>query len=320
MGDSKSYINVRNIISIIIIGFALLLIFTPDIESLEKLRYLNSYFMLGFLALAMLMLFLSEKRLMFASITACALLCIFLKSVSNQHIVLPEINDLADIKLVHFNLGNFEGHPDSVLKLINTTDADLISFQEFTPSWDNYFKNKIGQRFDYFSKDVRIDPYGMCIFSNFPIKNASIYYANDIPNFKSEIIIDGKTRFNLFSSYVLPPFQQKETDQTKEHLNQIANRIEKANYPALIFGDFNMVYWSDELIHFRSKLGLLNSRRDANISLVSQSFDHIFYSDELECTSFDEILDSNGKHIGIKGVYQIKKTDEEMKKTILSIR
>ena len=86
------------------IGFALLLIFTPDIQSLERLRYLNTYFMLGFLGIGMGLLLLGEKRLMFASLISCGLLCVFLKSVSNKHIVLPENNDLPDIKLAHFNI------------------------------------------------------------------------------------------------------------------------------------------------------------------------------------------------------------------------
>ena len=147
------------------IGFALLLVFTPEIESLERLRYLNTYFMLGFLALGMAMLFVNENRMMFASLISCGILCIFLKSASNEHIVLPENNDLPSIEIAHFNLGNFSSHPDSLISLLNNSNADLVSFQEYTPAWDKVFANKFQKDYPYFSKDVRIDPYGICLFS-----------------------------------------------------------------------------------------------------------------------------------------------------------
>lgn len=301
------------------IGFALLLIFTPDIQSLEKLRYLNTYIMLGFLGLGMVLLLLGEKRLMFASLICCGLLCIFLKSVSNKHIVLPETNDLPDIKLAHFNLGNYEGHPDSIIKILDRLNVDILSFQEFTPAWNMIFKNTLENQFDYFSKDVRIDPYGMCIFSEYPIKNAGLYYHNDIPNFKCDIVIEGKTRFSIFTSYILPPFQQSNSEASISHLKAISDKVNTSPNPSLMFGDFNMVYWAEEILEFRSNAGLSNSRRESNI-FFNQSYDHMFFSEELECTQFDEIVDQNNKHIGIIGTYQIKSEEELKTKHILSIR
>jgi len=181
--------------------------------------------MLGFLTMGMSMLLTGEKRLMFASLISCGLLCVFLKSVSNEHIVLPENNDLPDIKLAHFNLGNYEGHPDSILKILNRLNVDILSFQEFTPAWNNIFESTFEGQFNFFSKDVRIDPYGMCVYSEYPIKNAGLYYHDDIPNFKCNIVMEGKTRFSIFSSYILPPFQQRGSIESVNHLKTISNKI-----------------------------------------------------------------------------------------------
>jgi endonuclease/exonuclease/phosphatase (EEP) superfamily protein YafD len=132
--------------------------------------------------------------------------------------------------------------------------------------------------------------------------------------------MDGKTRFSIFSSYILPPFRQSNTKTSINHLKTISDKINTSPNPSLVFGDFNMVYWADEILEFRSNASLSNSRREANISLTRQSFDHMFFSKELECTVFEEILDQNGKHIGIVGSYQIK-SDEELKTVgVLSIR
>ena len=276
--------------------------------------------MLGFLGIGMGLLLLGEKRLMFASLISCGLLCVFLKSVSNKHIVLPENNDLPDIKLAHFNLGNYNGHPDSIINILNKLDVDILSFQEFTPAWNNLFKNDLENQFDFFSKDVRIDPYGMCVYSDYPIKNSGLYFHDDIPNFKCDIVMEGKTRFSIFTSYILPPFKQSSSENTISHLKTISDKINTSPNPSLMFGDFNMVYWAEEILEFRANAGLANSRREANISFTSQSFDHLFFSEELECTLFDEILDQNGKHIGIIGTYQIKSKEDAFSKNVLSIR
>jgi len=297
-----------NVLSLFILGLCALIIFVPDISSVANLSYYTLYFMFFFLLLGMSFLLLDQRRLMFASLISCGLLCVFLKKASNQHIVLPDSNNLPAVDIAHFNLSNIQESRDSLYKLLNRLDADVISFQEYTPDWDHYFESHKLFKYDYFSKEVRIDPYGMCIFSKYPIKNASLYYHNEIPNYKSKLQL-GDLDISMFTSYLLPPFSPTGKVETRAHLQRIVNKVKESVIPSIVLGDFNMVYWENDISDFRAQAGLSNSRRDIDVTSLKIPYDHIFYSGELECTNFVELFDGSDNHIGIYGEFQVKSED-----------
>jgi len=300
----KSEVTI-NILSLIILSLAVLLTFGPDFSQISNLSYYTLYFMFGSLLLGMIFLLMGQRRLMFASLLSCGLLCVFLKKASNQHIVLPDSNNLPGVDIAHFNLSNIQESRDSLYKLLSRLDPDVISFQEYTPDWDNFFNTNKLFKYDYFSKEVRIDPYGMCIFSKYPIKNASLYYHNDIPNYKSNLIL-GDLDISMFTSYLLPPFSPSGKVETRAHLNRIVNKVSESIVPSIVLGDFNMVYWENDISEFRAEAGLSNSRRDIDVTSLKIPYDHIFYSEELECTHFVELFDGSDNHIGIYGEFQVK--------------
>ena len=297
-----------NVLSLIIIGSALLLTFAPDFSLISNLAYYTLHFMFAFLLLGMTFLFFSQRRLMFASLISCGLLCVFLKKASNQHIVLPDSNNLPSLDIAHFNLSNIQENRDSLFKMLKRLDPDVISFQEFTPDWNNYFESNKLYKYDYFSKEVRIDPYGMCILSKYPIKNANLYYHKDIPNYKSNLVMDDLS-IAMYTSYLLPPFSPSGKVDTRAHLQQIVHEVNDSDLPSIVLGDFNMVYWEKDISDFRSNAKLSNSRRDIDVKSLKIPYDHIFYSEELECTSFVELFDGGDNHIGIYGQFQVKSED-----------
>ena len=62
---------------------------------------------------------------------------------------------------------------------------------------------------------------------------------------------------------------------------------------------------------FRAKTNLQNSRRDLVDGNLRVPYDHIFFSNGLECTQFKELKDEAHNYIGIMGTYQIKKENDE---------
>ena len=70
------------------------------------------------------------------------------------------------------------------------------------------------------------------------------------------------------------------------------------------------MYWTNEIREFRSNTKLTNSRRGLSDGNLRVPYDHIFFSEALECTEFKEMKDENQNYIGILGTYQIRKEDE----------
>ena len=52
----------------------------------------------------------------------------------------------------------------------------------------------------------------------------------------------------------------------------------------------------------------MNSRRDISQSVLSIPYDHIFYSEDLECTKFIDLLDQGSTRLGIQGDFQFTET------------
>lgn len=301
----SKYSFLTNALSITLIASALLFVFIPSIEIFKHLSDYMFHAMIAYLMLGMILFVFNKRRIMFASLAACVILGIFLKTASNEHLVLPRLNNLPVVDIAHFNLANIQSNPDSLISLIKGLDPDIISFQEFTPDWDKFFIKYIPSDYEYFSKEVRIDPYGMCIFSKYPIDNASLYFHDEIPNYTSRLVKDDLT-ISLFSSYLLAPFQPSGRIDNKSHLQKIVNKVNVSPFPSIVMGDFNMVYWANEIMRFRADAELSNSRREVKVGNFKMPYDHLFFSNDLECTNFMELNDFNDNHIGIYGEYQLK--------------
>jgi len=98
----------------------------------------------------------------------------------------------------------------------------------------------------------------------------------------------------------------------EHHLDIVSNAIAESKNPKVVIGDYSRVYWQAEMVKFRNNSKLNNSRRSTALSSPNP-YDHIFYSDELECVQFDEIRESNQNHIGITGTYQINSRGKNKK-------
>ena len=65
-------------------------------------------------------------------------------------------------------------------------------------------------------------------------------------------------------------------------------------------------------MQLRAKTNLQNSRRDLVDGNLRVPYDHIFFSNALECTQFKEVKDVSQNYLGIVGTYQIKDEAEPL--------
>lgn len=234
---------------------------------------------------------------------ATAFIAFFLKMASNTNLIYPDSTVLPKISVANFNLSYFNPETVDINAFFNDIDVDLISFQEYTPDWDLVLKKALRLKYPYRHSMVKADPFGMAIYSKKAFKNRSTFFYKGIPNINI-LIKNDMEDIQVICSYI--PIVYPKTDMNNvEHLRALQEYILKLEEPVITMGDFHMVYWSQQLNEFMDKGSMENSRRSSTL-LRTRIYDHIFYSDLLECTEFNEIQDRDQNHIGIEGTYQLR--------------
>lgn len=294
-----------------IAGFMLLttisIIVDPFVNQPSITNY-SVHIMLSMLVLSLILLFFKKVQLSFLGLFCTALIAIFLKTASNTNLILPKQNQEAKIKVAHYNLGNVDSDFTSLFDQIQKDSADVISFQEYTPDWSIRMKNKIKKQFPFYREVVRIDPYGVALFSRKVFVQADTFMNERIPSLEMIINKDDKP-FQIISSYVTPSLNESSRKSAINQLDNLASKIERSTVPVIALGEYNMVYWSQEMRKFTDMAGLLNSRRSIDDGNLRIPFDHIFFSNDLQCIEFKEIQDAQNNHIGIVGTYQLNPDD-----------
>jgi len=226
------------IIGIFLVAIALIAMFPPQMSILKQASEYAVYIMLGFLFLSMMFMLLKQKQLMFLSLACTGILCLFLKSSSNADFIFPERNNQPTVSLAHINLSYIDQGYEELLKIIKELDPEIISFQEITPDWDFILKTNLSK--DYVSKFslVRIDPYGMAIYSKKMISKIDTFMFEEIPNIKSEFRLNDES-FTLVSSYLLPPLYSVSAAKSQSHLRRIANKLASLDGAVFALGDYN---------------------------------------------------------------------------------
>jgi len=267
--------------------------------------------MLGYLLLGFSFLIAGQPKLMFTSFACCAGLCLFLKYASDGQLSLPIKNDENTLNVAHFNVSASTIDYQNTIEEILAIDADVISLQEVTPDWDAELKISLQEKYPYSKTIVRLDPFGLAIYSRFPLISTDTFMYEDIPNIVGTVQVNDKEQEICFiASHTLPVFYTNDYERQRNHFMTIANYTNNTDCPVITIGDYNAVPWSYEIQDFKMAASLNDSRRgfmpasNGSFSLFQIPSDHIFYSNHLECIGFQEINSPASGHFGIKGSYQ----------------
>lgn len=283
--------------------FTILVIFPVKIGFFTALSTYSVQFVFLFLMLGMLFLVIDTRRLMFTALGCSGLLCVFLKNNSNSNIIMPISNEEASVRIAHLNLSNSENDIEAVTDLLMKTNADIISLQEYTPFWKQALGNTLESQYSNKNELVRIDPYGLAIFSKLEFVKIDTFYCKTIPGLNLQISIGDKS-VQIITSYISPSLNRNSSEMADDQLMTINSIINQYQQSAIIVGEFNHVYWSNKIRTFRSKSQLLNSRRNVTPTSFSIPVDHIFHTSDLECIGFEDLFDFEKRRLGILGRYQ----------------
>ena len=289
--------------TILFVGTGIVLL-APQVPLIRKVSEYSVHIMLGMLVFSLLSMVFGKTKVMFSGLACTAALCIFLKSASHDTLKLSEVNTNPKLNVAHINLSNITYDFDTIKNMLVNEEIDIVSFQELTPDW-KFLGHELEDSFPYSISEVRIDPYGLAVFSSLPLIESDTFLCNGIPNM-SVVVEKSDMKFQVISSYLTPALDNKSLAEAAQQLGVIGEKVANSDNPVIALGEYNMVYWTNEIMNFRSETKLQNSRRDLVVGNFRVPYDHIFFSDALECTQFKEMKDLSQNYIGILGTYQIK--------------
>ncbi len=302
-------------LSALIISVAALCIFTPEIFVFKQVANFTVLIMFANLLLAMIFMVVDQTRLMFIALAACGVLALYLKDTTDQSLKFPSKNENPQISVAHIDLSLSEDI-DETMHTILIADVDVISFQEYTPLWDEYLSDELTSRYPYRTTMKRIDPYGKAIFSKYPLsENDTLNFEgfDEIPSLHTAVTINEGTKVHVVSTHTLPPVNEQAYELIRAYFHEVGKYVGELEGPVITLGDFSLPGWSHEIKDFKQFANLSDSRRDVMlrstgnpIFLFNIPIDHIFYSSDFECTAFNALSGDNSSHLGISGKYQLK--------------
>ena len=272
---------------------------------------------------AIILLIFSKKYWMFLSFGCCAALCVFMKNMSNDAFDYAEKTDDLTIKVANFNLSSVTDSLEAVAKNIDNCEADLISLQEVSPMEDSILRLRLQKNYPNVYSMKSKEYYGMMVFSKYPFEKNDTFSYHGIPNIIGCINIDKDNyKLHFISSYLLPPFNATAYENFRGHLGTIAYKVKALNVPMITMGTYSSVPWSPEIKDFKdigelsdSRLGFAPTFPNNAPIMFQVPYDHIFHSKHLKCLDFKTIKTSSKGHMGIEGIFQFVKNNENLSTT-----
>lgn len=305
----KRYFRFGNrIVAGIIILMTVFAVFLPVLNLNSSFQDYLVHFLVFLMFSGFVGLIISNKIVLYTSFGCAAALALFLKNASNNELKDPVINQNENITVAHVNLSVVTGL-EEVIKMIGDTTIDAISFQEYTPDWAAIIPSITAKGFPHHISDVRIDFYGKGIFSRFPIKKIDTVANGAKPVLIAKMVKNG-IPFTMMSVYLVPALDNMSKSVAASQFSDLEKSVQDHRENLIVMGEFNQVYWSHDIIGFRNRTNLLNSRRSVLPATLKMPYDHIFYLSDLECYAFDEISDNEGNHIGCRASFQVSKKEK----------
>lgn len=305
----KKWVEFGIIISMIVVVSTIF--FTPNFLLIKKITAHAFEAVILFLASAMAFLIINKPRIMFTCMAMAMILSLYLKQKSNSGIPAFLLGRKNDFSICQVTIsGGADTYNEFTTKLINS-GAEIIQIQETTPDWMEVIKNSLAKEYPHTAELNRIDPFGMIIFSKFPIKKIDTLVYKDttsmfsFPALKIKMDIQGK-EVHFISCHLLPRLNNTDFEKVNGFFTTLTQWL-KNNEGKTVFvsGELGLTPWDYTLQQFISESNLKLSRREPH--LFVQPFEHILYSPDLDCIKLNEVLTPGRNHIGIQGEYIFSK-------------
>lgn len=216
-----------------------------------------------------------------------------------------------DLRILIYNVYQFNREFDKLHALVRRTDADLILMVETDKWWKDKSMAGFGHHYPHLVLEDRENTYGMLIFSKLPISNTEVRHLikEDVPSVSMELELEKGDRIKFYALHPEPPVPGENlhsTDRDAEIL-MIGKEAAESKLPVIVAGDLNDVAWSYTSHLFQKISGLLDPRRGrgffssfhAKYPLFRWPLDHIFCSGHFRVCRMERLPGIGSDHFPI---------------------
>jgi endonuclease/exonuclease/phosphatase (EEP) superfamily protein YafD len=200
-----------------------------------------------------------------------------------------------DIRILNANVLATNGNYDDFRQLVESTQPDIVIMQEVTEGW---LKSLDGfkTRYPYKVVEARNDPFGIALFSRYPLDASAI--RNAAPRGYPEIIatvLAGDRRLQLIATHPANPVANGGYFARNVQLDGVGDLAMLSPTPLIVAGDLNVSVWSNHYRRLVAQTGLRNAREGFGVKPTWPTFfpvamipiDHFLVSADVEVTGFE---------------------------------
>lgn len=202
------------------------------------------------------------------------------KSVQNQR----------QMKFLQINVNAENDSYEKVSNYIKQESPDVVSFEEFTPSWDKRMNEALSE-YPFRIEEQREGCFGMAVYSKIPFTSPpkTIRTNFNLPRLLVSFDLDGKPLHALFL-HTFPPISPAATlERDNEMLDCIKDRKSVAG-SFIMAGDMNCTPWSKIFQKLCNQADLLDSQQSFGVqqswpvqsALLRIPIDHFLISADLQ--------------------------------------
>lgn len=211
------------------------------------------------------------------------------------------------VRVAQMNVFQPNDDHDEVIAAAMATDADVISFQEVSPTWAAVLQRGLADRYPYHRLVARNNCYGIALFSRLPFLRVDVLPLQCRSMLCAEVATSaGPVR--LLSVHATSPGSYDHYQERNAQLKELASVVNDSPMPVVLFGDLNTVSWDHALVDLCSRTGLREHADNTDATWPSFAgmalipLDHILVTKELAVDGLDIFRISGSDHCGISAV------------------
>lgn len=168
------------------------------------------------------------------------------------------------LSILQFNLWGGKNYDyETIFKVIESNNPDIIGFSEVTQTWENTLLTKLKSKYPYsVTHDPKREPHygGVCLFSRYPLQygKVDIFYKSQRARISADVQLPGKTIFFVLAH---PKVPKPGTTFRNDEFIVIAEQIKSQKLPAILIGDLNCTPFSAYFDQLLKQASLQDSER-----------------------------------------------------------
>jgi len=226
-----------------------------------------------------------------------------------QRTVQSEITDEGEalVRVTQMNVFQPNDDHDAVIAAAIATDADVISFQEVSPTWASVLQRGLAAFYPYHRLVPQNNCYGIALFSRLPFLRVDVLPLQRRSMLLAEVATsEGPLR--LLSVHATSPGSYGHYLERNAQLHELASVVNDSPMPVVLFGDLNTVSWDRAMVNLCARTGLREHSDNTDATWPSFAgmalipLDHILVTSELFVDGLDIFRISGSDHCGVTAV------------------